>query len=85
MIVDHQQTDFYQSGEKTFLLAMAGLGFAAAGFCAIWFRWVAPGSFKQFVMYACIPFGLLGILKIALQYRTGPTISVGTLGLFDRR
>lgn len=44
-----------------------------------------PGSLKQFWMAVGVLFGLAGFVAILINYRSGPVISVGSRGIFDRR
>lgn len=87
-----EQIDLYGSRVRLTVLFLLACGFVAI---CVWIvtahpstarRSAEPGSLIEFVAYFGIAFfGLAAFVAAARLFRTGPTLSVGPRGVFDRR
>lgn len=85
------QIDIAGARWRIALLFLGAIGFVAAAGVMLHLRpdngrySVAPGTFGEFILYICIAFfGLCAVAILPMLLRSGPAVSVGPRGLFDR-
>lgn len=85
MIPPSDPIDLPASWARTLGLAAASLAFVVGCGWLLAIGAFPPGSLKQFCMAVGVLFGLAGLVAIPVTYRSGPVVSVGSRGIFDRR
>ncbi|WP_020179477.1 STM3941 family protein [Methylopila sp. M107] len=80
--------DIEKSWARSLALFAGAWAFVAVGALLLYLRpkGLEPGSFNEFSAYGCIAFfALCGVIAGVRMLRTGPVVSVGPAGIFDRR